>query len=280
MHEIVHRMEMDLKLRNRSDNTIDAYLRFVRALERFHGRPLDELGEAEVRAFLEYLLVEHKIKPRSLVGYVSAFKFLYGTVLKRPEVTASLAFPKKTKSLPRILSHAEIVALIDSAETLRTRAYILLGYGSGLRMSEIRHLQPRDIDSKRGVIVVRAGKGNKDRIAPLPERTLTTLRDYWREEKPKGEWLFPGVDPSKPMSKHAIGDRFNRTRFLAGLSAPIRFHSLRHAFATHMLEAGVDILAIQALLGHARLQTSLVYLRTRADHLLAVGNPLDRLAMS
>ena len=142
MHEIVHRMMMDLKLRNRSDNTIDAYRRFVLALERFHERPLDELGEADVRAFLEYLLTEHKLQPRSLVGHISAFKFLYGTVLGRPEVTASLAFPKKTKSLPRILSHAEVLALIDSAETLRTRAYIMLGYGSGLRMSEVRHLQP------------------------------------------------------------------------------------------------------------------------------------------
>jgi site-specific recombinase XerD len=280
MHEIVHRMMMELKLRNRSDATIDAYRRFALALGRFHDRPLDELGEAEVRAFLEYLLTEHKLHPRSLVGHISAYKFLYGTILGRPEVTASLAFPKKTKSLPRILSHAEILALIDCAETVRTRAFIMLGYGSGLRMSEVRNLQPRDIDSKRGVIVVRAGKGSKDRIAPLPERTLATLREYWLEERPKGPWLFPGAAPEKPMSKHTIGDRFNRTRFLAGLSAPVRFHSLRHSFATHMLEAGVDILAIQALLGHARLQTSMVYLRTRADHLLAVGNPLDRLATS
>ena len=275
MHEIVHRMELELKLRNRSDNTIDAYLRFVRALQRFHDRPLDELGEAEVRAFLEYMLTEHKLQPRSLTGYIAAFEFLYATVLRRPEVTATLAFPKKTKRLPRILSHSEVLALIDSAETLRTRAYIMLGYGSELRMSEVRHLQPQDIDSRRGVIVVRGGKGNKDRIAPLPERTLATLREYWRETRPQGPWLFPGVDPSKPMSKHAIGDRFNRARFLAGLSAPVRFHSLRHAFATHLLEAGVDILAIQALLGHSNLQTSLVYLRTRADHLLAVGNPLE-----
>jgi integrase/recombinase XerD len=205
---------------HRSDNTIDAYLRFVRALQRFHERPLDELGEAEVRAFLEYMLTEHKLQPRSLTGYIAAFKFLYATVLRRPEVTATLAFPKKTKRLPRILSHSEVLALIDSAETLRTRAYIMLGYGSGLRMSEVRHLQPQDIDSRRGVIVVRGGKGNKDRIAPLPERTLATLREYWRETRPQGPWLFPGVDPSKPMSKHAIGDRFNRARFLAGLSAP------------------------------------------------------------
>ena len=196
----------------------------------------------------------------------------------RAEATASLAFPRKPKRLPHIITHVDVTALIDAAESLRTRCQIMAGYGAGLRISEVRNLQPGDIDSKRGAIVVRAGKGNKDRVAPLPERLLLTLRDYWRQTRPAGPWLFPGLDPAKPMSKHAITNAFNRTRYLAGLTPPCRFPSLRAAFATHLLEGGADILAIQGLLGHSNLSSSLSYLRVRANHLKAIGNPLDRLA--
>lgn len=277
---ILDRMEIDLRMRGRSPNTIDTYMRCVRGLVDFSGRSPADLDEDVLRAFVTHLLDERKLGPNALTCHIAALKFLYNVTLRRPEPTASLAYPKKPKRLPRILSHAEVVALIDSSETRRTRCMIMAGYGAGLRISEVRALQPCDIDSKRNVIIVRGGKGNKDRVAPLPELLLANLRDYWREARPEGPWLFPGTNPSRPLSKHAITNAFNRARFLAGLTRPIRFHSLRHAFATHLLEAGADILAIQALLGHANLSTSLAYLRVRADHLLDVGNPLDRLHRS
>lgn len=277
MSEIIDRMKLDLEMRGRSPLTIDAYLRTARALENFHGKAASELGEAEVRAFLRDVIERAKEAPRSLTVRIAALRALFGVTLGRPEVTASLAFPKKPKRLPHIITHADVAALIENAESLRTRCQIMAGYGAGLRISEVRNLQPGDIDSKRGVIVVRAGKGNKDRLAPLPERLLLALRDYWRQTRPTGPWLFPGLDPTKPMSKHAITDAFNRARYLAGLKPPVRFHSLRAAFATHLLEGGADILAIQALLGHTNLSTSLAYLRVRANHLKAIGNPLDRL---
>jgi site-specific recombinase XerD len=278
MSEVIDRMRLDLQMRGRSPLTIATYLRTARALEEFHGKAASDLGEAEVRAFVAHLVARAKEGPQALCVRIAALRMLYVNTLGRPEVTATLAYPKKPKRLPpHILTQADVNALLEAAESLVVRCWIMAGYGSGLRISEVRNLQPGDIDSKRGVVMVRHGKGNKDRVAPLPQRLLLDLREYWRQARPTGPWLFPGLDPSKPVSKHAITNAFNRARFLAGLKPPVRFHSLRHAFATHLLEGGADILAIQALLGHANFTTSLAYLRVRAKHLEAIGNPLDRL---
>jgi len=278
MSEIIDRMKLDLEMRGRSPATVETYLRTARALEAFHRKSAAELGEAEVRAFMRHLVDRAKEGPQALCVRIAALRMLFVNTLGRPEATATLAYPKKAKRLPpHILTQADVNGLLDAAESLRVRCWIMAGYGAGLRISEVRALRPGDIDSKRGVVMVRKGKGNKDRMAPLPERLLLELREYWRQTRPPGPWLFPGLDPSKPMSKHAITNAFNRARFLAGLKPPVRFHSLRHAFATHLLEGGADILAIQALLGHANFSTSLAYLRVRANHLKAIGNPLDRL---
>ena len=270
-------METYLKLKGRSPATIDTYLRGARAFAAFHMKPPSEMGEPEVRAFLVHLTDERKLAARSLATYIAALKVLYRDVLGRPEVVAWVPWPKKPKTLPTILTPGEVAQLLVAADSARTQAMIMTGYGAGLRMSEVRHLRPGDIDSKRGVLWVRLGKGRKDRLAPLPPRLLRQLRDYWRLTRPVGPWLFPGQDPAKPLSKNGANRQFRRAVALSGITRPIRFHNLRASFATHLMEGGTDLPTIQALLGHARLNTSMVYLRVRAEHLKSVQSPLEGL---
>jgi len=277
MGELRDRMEMNLKLAGRSPQTIDTYLRGAKAFVAFHMRPAAEMGEEEVRAFLAHLTDERSLGPDALRGYIAALKYLSGKVLGRGEVTAWIPWPKKPKRLPTILTQDEVARLIRFADSPRTRAMIMAGYGSGLRVSEVRHLRVQDIDSARGVLWVRNGKGAKDRIAPLPARLLHELRDYWRLVRPPGPWLFPGQSEDKPLSRTSTHKHFRRAVAMAGIERHIVFHNLRHSFATHLMEAGTDLPSIQALLGHARLKTSMVYLRVRADHLKAITSPLERL---
>jgi len=277
MGELRDRMEMSLKLAGRSPLTIDTYLRRAKAFAAFHMRPPAEMGEEEVRAFLAHLTDERGLGPNGLRGYIAALKYLYGEVLGRAEVTAWIPWPKKPKRLPTILTQDEVARLILFAGSPRTRAMIMAGYGAGLRASEVRHLRVQDVDSARGVLWVRNGKGAKDRIAPLPGRLLHQLRDYWRQVRPPGPWLFPGQSEDKPLSKTAMNNHFRRAVARAGIERPIVFHNLRHSFATHLMETGTDLPSIQVLLGHTRLKTSMAYLRVRADHLKAITSPLERL---
>jgi site-specific recombinase XerD len=252
-------------------------MRIAKAFVRFHMRSPTEMGEAEVRAFLSHLINERKLGPSSIRVYVAALKFLYGVTLQRPQVTASIGWPRRVRRLPMILSQAEVAALVAVADSLRLRAMILAGYGAGLRISEVCHLRPMDIQSQRRVIHVHAGKGDKDRIVPLPDALLSALRVYWQATRPTGEWLFPGSVAGAPISRSAVHDHFRLTLARSGVHGRFHFHSLRHAFATHLLEGGADVVTIQALLGHANIRSTLCYLRVRADHLLAAGSPLDRL---
>ena len=153
----------------------------------------------------------------------------------------------------------------------------MAGYGSGLRVSEARSLRIEDIDSARGVLFIHATKGRKDRIAPLPPRLLETLRAWWRLARPKGPWLFPGRPATRPITRQAVYEQFNASLQAAGIRRKVTFHSLRHAFATHLLERGTDLLVIQELLGHAQLHSTMTYLRVRTDHLLATKSPLESL---
>ncbi len=277
MGELRDRMEMNLKLAGRSPRTINTYLRCARAFAAFHMRSPAEMGEVEVRAFLAHLTDERGLGPEGLRSYIAALKYLYGEILGRAEVTAWIPWPKKPKRLPTILTQHEIARLILFAGSPRTRTMIMAGYGAGLRASEVRHLRVQDIDSARGVLWVRNGKGAKDRIAPLPHRLLQQLRDYWRQVRPPGPWLFPGSSGDKPLSAGATNYHFRRAVARAGIERRIVFHNLRHSFATHLMEAGTDLPSIQVLLGHARLKTSMAYLRVRTDHLKAITSPLERL---
>lgn len=277
MQKVSDRMRQDLALRCRSAATMDTYLRNARSFVDFHGKPPGRLGEGDVRSWLAHLMEKRHLKPDGMRPHIAALKFLYGTTLKHPEVTDWIPWPKKLKRLPDILTKAEVVRLAGAADSPRLRALILAGYGAGLRIGEAVRLRPTDIDAPRGVLHVRAGKGGKDRLVALSALLLDELRGYFRVARPPKPWLFPGADPSHPISMGAIQTGFRSAVVRSGITKVVRFHSLRHAYATHSLEDGVDILTIQAMLGHADLETSLTYLHVRADHLRAAGSPLDRL---
>ena len=171
------------------------------------------------------------------------------------------------------------LSVIQAADGLKTRLMLMLAYGAGLRLSEVAGLTVDQIDSRRGVLHVRAGKGRKDRLTLLPPKLLATLRAYWREARPPGPWLFPGGVPGSAITASAVAGRFVSARSRSTATTRMTFHSLRHAFATHLLEDGVDVVTIQALLGHASITTTLRYLHVRIDHIERVISPLERLEM-
>ena len=275
--DLFEKMKLMLVMLGRSQHTVDIYLRYARHFAAFHGRSPRDLGEPEVAAWFQHLLVEKHSEVDLMRGHIAAVKFLYVRVLGRLDVVGWVPCPKKRKRLPTILSCEDVVALIEAAPSLRMRAFIEAGYGAGLRISEVRQLKPGDIDSQRGVLYLRETKGRKDRIAPLPERLLHTLRAYWCAYRPLGPWMFPGRPNSRPITRQAIYEDFRDTLFAAKMTRAVKFHSLRHAFATHLLEEGVDLRTIQEMLGHAWLSSTQVYTHVRADRMVAVGSPLDRL---
>ncbi len=277
MGELADKMKLQLELKGRSPHTVSAYLRYARRFAAFHKRSPREMGEPEVRAWLSHLMEERKSRPDLLRVHVAAINFLYEEVLGRPEVVSWVPWPKNVKRLPQILSHDEVNALLQHAVTPRMRVMIMAGYGAGLRITEACRLRVEDVDSKRGLLFLHATKGNKDRVAPLPARLLGELRQWWRATRPAGPWLFPGKDPSQPITRQAVTVQFVETVKASGVTRKVVFHSLRHAFATHLLEEGIDLMTIQELLGHVNLTTSLRYMRIRVDRILAVGSPLDRL---
>jgi integrase len=267
----------DLKLRNRSDGAIYEYLRCGHQLARYHMLAPERMGQTHVRRFFLHLTEERKLSPGALRVYVGAIKFLFGVTLGRPNVVAWLAYPRMPKKLPEVLSLEEVRTLLAATDGRRTRCWLMAGYGAGLRVSEVARLRPEHIRADRGIIQVHAGKGAKDRQVPLSPVLLAELRAWWVEARPEGGWLFPGAVPGAPITSGTIQNHFHKARRAAGLREGLTFHSLRRSFATHQLEAKVDLATVQAVLGHASLETSLRYIRLRTDHLVAAGTPLDRL---
>lgn len=276
MGKLYDQMRSDLVLRGYAASSVKEYLRYARKFVAFHRRSPLELGEDDVRAFLHHEIEVRKLAPNSTRAAVAALKFLFGETLGRPDVVARIPFPKQPLPLPDVASPEEVRTLLGAAPSTTTRVLLMLGYGAGLRISEARRLRRSDIDSVRGVLKVTAGKGSKDRLTLLPQALLEELRGYWRERRPPGEWMFPGRGGG-PLSKCAVADRFRAAHTASGLRRPMTFHSLRHAFATHLLEDGVDVVTIQSLLGHSDLSTTLRYLRVRAVRVSAVTSPLQRL---
>jgi integrase/recombinase XerD len=278
MGKLRDQMKLDLQVRNRSDGTIREYLRCAYKLAAFNMISPSVMTAEHVRAYFKYLIEERKLGAGCLKTYVGSVMFLFRITLSKPEVVSFLAWPRQPKVLPEILAAQEIVALIEAADSLRTRCWLMLGYGAGLRISEVCSLQFGDIDRARGVIHVHQGKGSKDRLVPLSRILLDTLVEYWRTYRPEGRF-FPSNVPGKTITPGAVRTHFNKAKTKAGIRKPVTFHSLRRSFATHQVEAGVDLATIQAMLGHSDLATSLLYIRVQADHLRAAGSPLDRLLL-
>jgi site-specific recombinase XerD len=281
MLDVHSRLKSDLRLSRRSKKTEKRYLAQARGfLAHFPDRKPEELGEAEVRAYLHHLVDVRRVSAYTHKMAVAGIKFLFEKTLGRPEDVKRIPWPKVVDGLPVVLAHGELVALFRAAAaTPLVRVACLCAYGSGLRVSEAMRLQVTDIDSARGVLLVRGGKGGKDRITVLPPRLLQVLRRYWLTARPPGPWLFPGGTAAGHVGVHTLEDGFARARRAAGITRPgVRFHSLRHSFATHMLEAGVDVRVLQVLLGHARVDTTTRYAQVRTDIIARLPDPLDLLA--
>lgn len=277
MGKIGDRMREDLVLRGFRPGTIQQYLGAAQRFVAFYDKPPGRLGENEIRGYLRYLLEDRGLAPNGVRVPIASLKFLYSVTLGRPDVVAKIPWPRQPKILPEVPSPEEIKLLLDAVTDARTRAMLMLAYGGGLRLSEVSALRAGDIDSARGVLRIRAGKGQKDRITVLPPTLLEALRTWWRLRPKGGDLVFPGHKRGSGVSSTTIHKRFHTALIAAGLRRRMTFHTLRHAFATHLLENGVDIVTIQSLLGHAHLGTTLRYLRLRAVHLERVQSPLERL---
>jgi integrase/recombinase XerD len=273
----------ELQRRNYSAITTRNYLRVVADFAKHFGKSPDKLGLNELRTYQAYLLRERKLTPGTVVNQVAALRFFFVKTLKRHQFRDFLPYPQDQRRLPTVLSQEEVSRLINAAGTLFRRTLLMTLYGTGMRRSELAHLKVGDIDSQRMIIRVVAGKRTKDRDLPLSPALLETLREYWRWRKPK-LYLFPTrtrrVHSEEPISDKTVWIACSEAAHRAGIRKRVTPHTLRHSWATHLLEAGTDLRTIQVLLGHDDLETTAQYLHLSQRHLQTVTNPLDTLTLS
>ncbi|MGE3541666.1 MAG: tyrosine-type recombinase/integrase [Candidatus Tectimicrobiota bacterium] len=275
MTPLRQRMLEDLQIRNYSPHTIDAYLRAVAQFaHHFHTAP-DRLDAEHIRTYQLYLLHQH-VSKSVFIQTVCALRFFYETTLGRPWMVDDIPYPKKPKTLPVILSREEVQALILATTHLKHRAMLATLYATGVRVSELCQLQGTDIDSSRMVIRVRQGKGQRDRQVMLSPHLLPLRRRYWKLYQ-LHSWLLPGHRVSAPITRMGVTHICRQAGIAAKLKKTIHPHVLRQAFATHLLEAGVDLRRIQLLLGHASLRSTSLYLHVAANAVQATASPLDAL---
>jgi site-specific recombinase XerD len=273
----------ELQRRNYSHRTAKSYLRIVREFaEYFHQSP-DKLGPEQIRQYQAHLFQTRKLAAATVAQHASALRFLFIKTLRRHFLSEFIPLPKCPKRLPTVLSPEEVARLIDSARNLYHRTLLMTLYSTAMRRSELCRLRVHDIDSQRMMIRIHQGKGRRDRDVPLSPKLLETLRIYWRWMKPD-TFLFPGTvkgwRADVPITPNVVWLACQHAARVAGISKHLSPHTLRHSCATHLLEAGADLRTIQFLLGHARLEHTLVYLHLSRKHLQAVTNPLDTLAVS
>ena len=271
------RMIDDMSLRNLSPATQRSYLHAVTKFSRYFGQSPDRLGLEDVRAFQVHL-VSQAISWPALNQTVCALRFFYGVTLDRGEIPERIAYARTPRKLPTILSADEVVRFLEAVPSLKARAALTTAYAAGLRASEVVSLKVADIDSDRMLIQVHHGKGAKDRTLMLSAQLLTILRTYWRLARPT-DWLFPGRTPDKPIDVQVLHAACRSATKAAGLVKRVSVHTLRHSFATHLLENGVDIRIIQVLLGHSSLSTTARYTHVATSTIAAAQSPLDRLKL-
>ena len=277
MTQLRQKMLEELQRRNYSPKTIHNYLRTVKEFANYFGKSPDQLGPDELRRYQVYLLKERNLGVRSVATRVAALRFFFIRTLKREGFREEIPYPKYTRPIPTVLSKEEVAKLINAAGNLTHRTLLMILYGTGMRRSEVKQLKVRHIDSSRMMIHVQCGKGGYSRDIPLSTVLLETLREYWRYKKPK-DYLFPGRDNKhRPITGKTLWYACQEAARFAGISKHVAPHTLRHSYATHMLEDGTDLRTIQILLGHQDLETTARYLHLSQSHLRAVVNPLDSL---
>jgi len=276
MTALRQRMVEDMQLRNLSPETQVSYLGHVARFARYCHRSPEQLGADDVRRYQLHLINDRRLAATSIVGAVAALRFLYQVTLKQAWAVDAIIPPKRPQTLPIVLSPEEVVRFLAAIADLKHRAILTTCYAAGLRLSEVLHLRVTDVDSHRMVIHVADGKGHRDRYVMLSPTLLHTLRSWWRVTRPT-TWLFPGQHAGRPMDKAAVQWACRLARLRSGITKPLTPHSLRHAFAVHLLEAGADLRTIQLLLGHRQLETTAGYLRLATTRVCATTSPLDLL---
>jgi site-specific recombinase XerD len=266
----------DLQVRNLAENTQQSYLQAVTGLAQYYHRSPDQLSSQEVQDYLLYLSQEKHLAWQSCNTIRYGLQFFYYVTLAWPATQFYLPCAKEPSKLPEILSHEELVRLFTVATNRKHRALLMTTYAAGLRASEVTRLRVTDIDSGRMCIRVEQGKGRKDRYVPLAPRLLTQLREYWCEKRPP-EWLFPGPWIERPMSRDGAWHIYVTARDKAGITKGGGIHLLRHCFATHLLEAGTELVVIQRLLGHTSIRSTLRYLHLAQERTTATTSPLELL---
>jgi site-specific recombinase XerD len=267
----------DMQLRNFAENTQRSYLEQVSRFARHFRRSPEGLGPVNIRDYQLFLTTEKKLAPGSIQIATAALRFLYTVTLKRPwDVAEVLPMPKTTQKLPVILSPEEVMHFLSCVPRRKGRTVLTVCYAAGLRISEAVALRPTDIDSQRMTIRVEQGKGAKDRYVMLSEQLLKILREWYRYARPT-TWMFPGVIPGSHITRNGVEDACELGLERSGLKKPVTPHSMRHAFACHLLEYGTDLRTIQLLLGHRSLSTTARYLRMATSKVCATRSPLDLL---
>jgi site-specific recombinase XerD len=277
MSPLRKQMDDDLVVRGMSPRTRESYEGAVAALAKYYGRSPERISAPEVQRYLLHLIQEKRLAWSSCNIALSGLKFFYRVTLKRTQTQFELPTPRQPQKLPQILAPEEVVRIIECADNPKHRAILMTTYAAGLRLSEVSHLKVSNIDSTRMTIHVEQGKGAQDRYTPLSPRLLAELRRYWALHRPK-HWLFPGTrNPDLPVLPHTVQRIFKRAKARAGITKNCGIHGLRHAFATHLLEAGVDVPTIQHMMGHGHISSTLRYFHLARKHLGAARSPLDLL---
>jgi integrase/recombinase XerD len=276
MGRLQDRMDRELRIRGYAENTRKCYLEKMRCFVRHFMQPPDELTAEHVKQYQLFLTKEKGVSWSTFNVHVCAIRFFYREVLEVDWDVEHIPYQKRGRRLPVILSGEEVCSLLDATLNLKHRALLMTLYAAGLRPSEAIHLQLASIDSGRMMIRVDQGKGRKDRYVMLSEKLLVSLRHYWREYQPT-LWLFSGQDPSRPLTRGSLDHLFARARKRAGIEKRVSPHSLRHCFATHLLERGVNIRVIQRLLGHRSLRSTEIYTHVAESYVRDTKSPLDDL---
>ena len=277
MGKLRDQMLTDLQLCGAKPRTQESYLREAENLAKYFNRSPAELGEAELKEYLLYLIKERHLSEGTFRYYVAGLKFLYRTTLKREWPVEKIRYPRAKRKLPVVLDLSEVESLFSVTKNLKHKAMLMLTYSAGLRVSEAARLKLTDIDSKRMTVRISQGKGGKDRYSILSQTTLEHLRQYWKKYRPT-EWLFEGQKKDDPISLSTIQSIFRAAKKRARITKPVSVHSLRHSFATHLIEAGTSLHHVQLLLGHRSPTTTTVYLHVSRLNLSQVISPLDRAA--
>jgi len=274
VHPLRQKMITEIRVRHLSGRTEEAYLHAIHELWKHTHRSPEKLDRDEVVAFLEHCVTVRKLSRSTVNVYFQACRFLYEQVLKRDRVAFTLPRRSRPKTVPQILSPEECRRLITAPDNLKHRALLHMVYGSGLRVSEVVRLLPRHIESDRMMVFVHAGKGHKDRYTMLAQTALDVLRAYWKEFHPP-HWLFHGGNSQRAMSVGTAQQIYYQALATSGVRNIGGIHTLRHCFATHHMENGLDIYALKRMLGHNSIQTTARYMHVREERLSKVVSPLD-----